>query len=119
MSMGAGRKEATMRRKVMLEDVVRWLMEAFEKAKEDPGDAGGTTTALSYRELRADFAVHSGGITHIFVRTRNDGFSGNEWRTHRNLTSDGVVVLWEEGDVGIPTGADWLPEEFKAWMRRG
>jgi hypothetical protein len=106
-----------MGEKVLVKDVVRWLLAAIEAAEEDPGDTGGTTTALSYRELKADFAVHSGGITHIFVRTRNDGFSGNEWRTHRNLTSDGVVVLWEEGDVGIPTGADWLPEEFRTWMR--
>jgi hypothetical protein len=119
MSMGAGRKEATMKKKVLLADVMRWLRKAMEAAKEDPGDAGGPTSGLSYRELRVDIGVGTGGVNFIFVRTRNTGFSGSGWSTHRNVTSDGVVVLWEEGDIGIVTGTDWLPYDFVEWMRGG
>jgi hypothetical protein len=83
------------KKKVMLADVMNWLLAAFEAATEDPGDAGDTTTALRYRELRVDFAVHSGGASSVFVRTRNDGFSGSGWHIYRNITGDGAVVLWE------------------------
>jgi hypothetical protein len=105
-----------MRKKVMLADVMNWLLAAFEAATEDPGDAGDTTTALRYRELRVDFAVHSGGASSVFVRTRNDGFSGSGWHTYRNITGDGAVVLWER-EMGVPTGEDWLPQGFIDWMR--
>jgi hypothetical protein len=105
-----------MKEKVLLKDVLVWLGKAIEAAQADRGDEGGATTALSYRELRADIAVETGGVVGVFVRTRNSEFSGNVWRTHRAVTADGVVVKWEE-ELGVPTGADWLPWEFKDWMR--
>jgi hypothetical protein len=108
-----------MKKQVVLADVLGWLREAMLAAKADPGDGEGATTALSYRELRADIAIETGGVTAIFVRTRNSGFLGGKWRTHRAITGDGVVVKWEEQDLGIPTGADWLPREFVEWMRGG
>ena len=46
-------------------------------AKADPGDGEGTATALSYRELGVDIAIETGGVTAIFVRTRNSEFSGS------------------------------------------
>jgi hypothetical protein len=103
-------------KKVLLADVLRWLKEAMQAAEADPGDGDGTTTALSYRELRADIAIETGGVSAVFVRTRNSNFSGCGWRTHRALTKEGVVVKWEE-ELGVPTGADWLPQEFIDWMR--
>jgi hypothetical protein len=104
-----------MKKQVVLADVLGWLRVAMQAAKADPGDGEGTT-ALSYRELRADITIESGGTTAIFVRTRNGEFSGYGWRTHRAFTADGVVVKWEE-QLGVPTGADWLPWEFIDWMR--
>jgi hypothetical protein len=103
-------------RKVTVKDVLGWIHEAMEAAQADPGDTGGTTTALSYRELRVDFGVETGGITFIFVRTRNDGFTASGRHTYRAVTHDGAVVLWER-ELGVPTGEDWLPEAFKAWMQ--
>jgi len=107
-----------MKKQVVLADVLGWLRRAMEAAKADPGDGEGTATALSYRELRADIAVKTGGVATIFVRTRNSEFSGSGYRYHRALTADGVVVNWEE-ETGVPTGADWLPWEFIEWMRGG
>ncbi len=107
-----------MKEKVLLRDVLAWLQAAMEAAKADPGDGEGATTALSYRELRVDIMAETGGVTAIFVRTRNSGFTGNGWRTHRAFTADGAVVKWEE-ELGIPTGADWLPEDFVSWIRGG
>ncbi len=107
-----------MKRKVLMEDVLRWVRQAIRAAERDPGDSDGTTTALSYRELGVDIKVQTGGVSVIFVGTRNSGFSGNGWRTHRAITDDGAIILWEE-ELGVPTGADWLPEEFFAFMRGG
>ncbi len=103
-------------RKVSLKDVLAWLQAAMEAAQADPGDGKGTITALSYRELRADIAIETGGVTAIFVRTRNSEFSGSGWRYHHALTADGVVVKWER-EMGVPTGEEWLPWEFVEWMR--
>jgi hypothetical protein len=27
--------------------------------------------------------------------------------------------VWYEEDIGIPTGADWLPDGFIEWMKGG
>jgi len=105
-----------MKKQVVLADVLEWLREAMQAAKADPGDTGDTITALSYRELAVDITIETGGVAAIFVRTRNSGFSGGEWRYHRTLTADNVVVKWEE-ELGVPTGAEWLPWDFIDWMR--
>jgi len=107
-----------MKKQVVLADVLGWLRKAMEAAKADPGDGEGTATALSYRELRADIVIETGGVMAIFVRTHNSEFSGNGWRYHRAFTADSVVVKWEE-ELGVPTGADWLPQEFVEWMKGG
>jgi hypothetical protein len=107
------------KKRVLLKDVLSWLREAMRAAKADPGDGDGATTALSYRKLAVDITIETGGVTVVFVRTRNDGFIGGRWHYHRALTADGVIVKWEEQDLGIPTGADWLPREFVEWMRGG
>ncbi len=107
-----------MKEKVWLKDVLKWLRQAIKEAERDPGDTGDTITALSYRRLGADIAIETGGVSSLFVRTYNAEFRGGEWRTHRAVTKDGVIVLWEE-EVGVPTGAEWLPREFIDWMRGG
>jgi len=107
-----------MRKQVLLADVLAWLREAMLAAEADPGDGDGTTTALSYRELKVDIAIETGGVRAVFVSTRNSEFRGGGWRYHRALTKDGVVVNWEE-ELGVPTGADWLPVEFVEWMKGG
>jgi len=107
-----------MKKQVVLADVLGWLREAMMVAKADPGDITDTVTALSYRELRADIAIETGGVAAVFVRTRNSEFGGNGWRYHRAFTADSVMVKWEE-EIGVPTGADWLPREFVEWMRGG
>ncbi len=105
-----------MKEKVLLKDVLKWLKQAMKEAERDPGDTGDTITALSYRKLKVDTAIETGGVASLFVRTHNTEFRGGEWRTHRAVTKDGVIVLWEE-ELGVPTGAEWLPWEFIDWMR--
>jgi hypothetical protein len=107
-----------MRKKqVLLRDVIAWLRTAMEAAQQDLGDAGGDYTALSYRELRTTFAVETGNV-YVYVITRNREFAGYGEKTFYAVTHDGVEVEWRAEDEGIPTGADWLPQEFVEWMRR-
>ncbi len=105
-------------KEVLLQDVLRWLQAAMEAAKADPGDAEDAFTALSYRELRVRINVGTGNVD-VHVLTRNWGFAGNGEKVYHAITDDGVIVKWEERDRGIPTGADWLPEDFVNWMRGG
>jgi len=107
-----------MRKRVLLANVLKWLKQAIEAAQQDLGDTEGTISALSYRELRVYVHVDREG-THVHIITRNSGFAGNGERTHHATTHDGVEVEWEAQDLGIPTGADWLPVEFVEWMRKG
>ena len=98
--------------------VLHWLQEAMLAARADPGDGEGTATALSYRELRVDIVIETGGVTAILVSSRNSEFRGDGYRYHRAFTADGVVVKWEQ-EMGVPTGEDWLPREFVEWMKGG
>jgi hypothetical protein len=107
-----------MKKQVVLADVLGWLREAMLAAKADPGDGEGTTTALSYRELKADIVIETGGVVAILVSTRNSEFRGGGWRYYRAITCDNVEVNWEQ-ELGVPTGADWLPWDFIEWMRGG
>jgi len=104
------------KKQVLLKDVLAWLKAAFEEAKADPGDAGGNFTALSYRELRVEFVTEAGGLS-VYVTTRNREFSGYEERIYHAITEDGVEVTWK-AELGVPTGASWLPWEFFDWIRR-
>jgi len=106
-----------MKKQVVLADVLGWLREAMQTAKADPGDGGSTITALSYRQLAVDITVETGGVTTILLSTRNSEFRGGGWRYHRALTADGVVVNWER-EMGVPTGEDWLPQEFVEWVAK-
>ncbi len=103
---------------VMMWDVLRWLAAAMDAARNDPGDEGDTVTALSYRRLEVRL-VASVGATWVEVYTRNTHFIGNERRVFTRTTSDGVEVRWNASDLGIPTGADWLPVGFVSWMKGG
>jgi len=105
-------------KKVTLAEVLAWIGQALEAARRDPGDGEGGTTAISYRELRVTFVAEP-GESYVYVRTRNWEFSGSGEKTYRAVTDDGVEVRWYAEDIGIPTGADWLPGEFIAWMRAG
>lgn len=55
---------------------------------------------------------------YAYVITRNREFAGYGGKTFYAVTHDGVEVEWRAEDEGIPTGADWLPQEFVEWMRR-
>ena len=103
---------------VTLAKVLEWLRAAMEAATRDLGDAEGTITALSYRELQVAINTETGGLS-IYVRTHNREFTGYAKRTHYAITSDGAEVEWREEDIGIATGADWLPREFVEWMKGG
>ena len=91
---------------VTLAKVLEWLRAAMEAATRDLGDAEGTITALSYRELQVAINTKTGGLS-IYVRTHNREFTGYAERTHYAIT------------IGIVTGADWLPREFVGWMKGG
>jgi hypothetical protein len=104
-----------MRENVWLKDVLGWLQAAMEAAQRDLGDAEGTISALSYRELRVHMYVDRDS-TRVHIITRNSGFGNGEVRVHRTTTYDGVEVKWEE-ELGVPTGADWLPWDFIDWLR--
>jgi len=105
-----------MGKAVTLAKVLEWLRAAMEAAQSDPGDAGGNFTALSYRELRVEFVTETGGV-HVLITTRNREFPGYEERIYRATTEDGVEVTWR-AELGVPTGASWLPWEFFDWMRK-
>jgi hypothetical protein len=102
--------------KVTLAKVLEWLRAAMEAAQADPGDTGGNFTALSYRELRVEFVTETGGLS-VYMTTRNREFSGYEERIYHAITEDGVEVTWR-AELGVPTGASWLPWEFFDWIRR-
>jgi hypothetical protein len=104
-------------KEVLLADVLKWLKEAIEAAYA-PSDSEGAITPLRYRELAVEFVVRAGDAT-VRITTHNAGYIGQEDRVHRAITHDGAKVTWEERDVGIPTGADWLPREFVEWMKGG
>jgi hypothetical protein len=103
---------------VTLQDVLRWLGAALEAAQNDPGDGDGTTTATSNRRLQVRMRATPGHLV-VEVTTDNYGFSGSGLRWHVRTTVDGAEVAWDEGDIGIPTGADWLPPGFVEWMKGG
>jgi hypothetical protein len=103
---------------VTMQDVMDWLLAALDAARNDPGDEGDTVTARSYRKLDVTMAVNP-TWPHVIVITGNRAFSGDFRRVHTRTTSDGVEIVWWEEDRGVPTGADWLPEEFISWMREG
>jgi hypothetical protein len=103
---------------VTLNQVLKWLATALDAARNDSGDGDGATTALSYRRLLVRGTVPVDGAR-VLVITDNFGFSGDGWLRHTRITSDGAEVVWEERDIGIPTGADWLPLEFVDWMKGG
>jgi hypothetical protein len=103
---------------VTLADVLRWVAAAMDAAREDHGDGEGATTALSYRRL--EFTLVAGpGYVRVEVITWNREFAGSWRREYARTTDDGVEVRWNSDDQGIPTGADWLPEEFISWMKGG
>jgi len=104
-----------MEKQVRLVDVMGWVQDAVDAAQRDVGDAGCHITALSYRSLLVEFRAETGGAS-VFITTRNWGFSGCGEFVHRNTTSDGVEVVWQREDIGIPTGEDWLPRDFISWM---
>jgi len=103
---------------VTLRDVLAWLRAALDAAREDPGDGNGTVTALSHRRLEFTLTASPGQVR-VEVITWNREFSGGERREYARTTNDGVEVRWNSDDQGIPTGADWLPEEFISWMMEG
>jgi hypothetical protein len=104
--------------KVLLKDVLAWLREAMEAAQADLGDAGGDYTALSYRDLTTTLTATTGDVV-VYVNTRNREFTGYGEKVHRAVTYDGAEIIWREEDIGIVTGADWLPQDFVDWMRGG
>jgi hypothetical protein len=101
---------------VTLADVLGWLRAAMDTARNDQGDEGDTITALSYRRLEVAL-VASPGYLRIEVVTWNREFAGGGRREYSRTTVDGVEVRWNADDLGIPTGADWLPVEFISWMK--
>jgi hypothetical protein len=103
---------------VTLATVMEWLRAAMDAARNDPGDEGGTITALSYRRLEVTFAASPGNLR-VEVVTWNREFAGGGRREYSRTTVDGVEVRWNADDLGIPTGADWLPQEFIEWMKGG
>jgi hypothetical protein len=100
---------------VLLQDVLNWIWAALEAAREDHGDEGGTTTALSYRRLEVTLAAMP-GHPRVEVVTWNTEFTGDRRREWGRTTDDGIEVRWNDADRGIPTGADWLPWEFISWI---
>ena len=97
----------------MTSDEVWRLLEVASQNKDaDPGDGGGTTTALSYRILR--YGEVEGSIS---IHTYNSGFSGHGCQLWHRTTSDRCPVVWREDDLGIVTGAEWLPEELVLWLQ--
>jgi hypothetical protein len=104
---------------VTLADVLGWLQAALDAAQNDQGDGDGTITALSYRRLQMSIIMIAPSYVVIKVITNNCGFSGHGTVLRERVTMDGAVVTWDERDIGIPTGADWLPEEFISWMKGG
>jgi len=103
---------------VTLQDVLKWVVAALDAARNDPGDEGGTITALSYRRLEVTFAASPGNLR-MEVVTWNSEFAGGGRREYGRTTVDGVEIRWNADDLGIPTGTDWLPVEFVSWMKEG
>jgi hypothetical protein len=88
---------------VTVRQVLEWIKRALEAAEVD--EEGG-------RGIWIEPTPHS-----ILIATYSDLGSTEENRSHHRITKDGVAVAWEELDIGLPTGADWLPEDFKRWLR--
>jgi len=103
---------------VTLADVLRWVAAAMNAAREDRGDEGGATTALSYRRLEVTLAAGPGHVR-VEVITWNREFTGGGRREYGRTTDDGIEIRWNSDDQGIVTGADWLPEEFISWIKGG
>jgi hypothetical protein len=108
-------EEVQMKTGVTLADVLRWLRDVLDAAREDRGDEGD---ALNYRRLEFTLAASPGRVR-VEVVTWNREFSGGGRREYARTTDDGVEVRWNSDDQGIPTGADWLPREFIEWMKGG
>jgi len=115
--------EMTAYQETTIHDVFRWLADALAKAKE-----GKTRDYyLSFRELRIS-AEYTGDVVRVAIGVGNRAFLGAA-QQYRRMTTDGVEVvltwyfnwdgLWDDLVARIPTGADWLPEEFVRWMKEG
>jgi hypothetical protein len=94
-------KEVSIR--VTVGQVLEWIRQALEVAERD--EEGG-------RGIWIEPTPHL-----IFIVTYSDLDSTETQRSYHRITRDGVGVVWEELDIGLPTGADWLPEDFKKWLR--
>ena len=101
---------------VKFSDVWAWILNALEAAQADEGDGEGTTTALSYRYIRMRVRADCGRLV-LHVSTGNYEFSGSGVKQYVCFTADGAEVILTEGDIGIPTGSDWLPRDFVSWMK--
>jgi len=104
--------------KVTLADVLRWVAAALDAARKDREDEGDTVNALSGRRLWVSMRASPGSLV-VEVTTLNFAFSGSGSYVYDRTTADGVLVVWNERDVGVPNGADWLPSEFISWMMEG
>jgi hypothetical protein len=111
--------EMTAYREATIHDVFRWLADALAKAKEDKT----RDYYLSFRELRIS-VVYTGDVVRVAVGAGNRAFLGAAKR-YRRMTTDGAEVVltwyfgWNDLVARVPTGADWLPEEFVRWMKEG
>jgi hypothetical protein len=101
---------------IKLANVWAWIQAALEAAQADGGDGEGTTTALPYRFIRVWVRATCGHLV-LHVSTGNYEFSGSGVKQHVRFTTDGAEIIWTEGDIGIPTGSDWLPCDFVSWMK--
>jgi hypothetical protein len=97
-------KEAT------LNEVIGWLMAALEAARADAGGEEG-------RRLSVTFYASSGRVDNVEVVTWNllRRPPGPRWEYGRE-TSDGAFVVWVTDPLGIPSGVEWLPEDFVRWI---
>ena len=99
-----------------MQDVLKWIAAAMDAACNDPGNEGDTVTTFSGRCLWVSMLTSPGSLM-MEVTTLNFSFSGRAHYIYDRTTVDGAVVIWNERDVGVPTGADWLPQEFIKWMK--
>jgi hypothetical protein len=100
-----------MEKEVELKDVIWWILDALWAARIDAGGDRG-------RRLTVALDMAPGTVTVEVVTWNRRERPPEERREYARRTTDGVLVVWNTEPPGVSSGSEWLPEDFKSWIRR-